>query len=248
MERDWREWHRGLRRSRQSRAGAAAARRAAAASATRSTRLPPGPIRVISVCAGEGRDLLGVLADHPRAADVTGRLVELDPELAATAAAHAPPGVEVVCGDASTTSAYAGAVPADLVLVCGVFGNVSDDDIERHGALAADAVRAGRDRRSGPATGARPTCTVDVRRWFAEAGFEEVAFVGSDDFLFGVGAHRLRGRRRSRSTPDVPPVHLRRPLNDDASTQRDLQGADEVRTSRRLVRFGGSAWWTDHAR
>lgn len=27
---------------------------------------PPGPIRVISACAGEGRDLLGALVDHPR--------------------------------------------------------------------------------------------------------------------------------------------------------------------------------------
>ena len=34
-------------------------------------RMPPGPIRAISVCAGEGRDLLGVLAVHPRAGDVT---------------------------------------------------------------------------------------------------------------------------------------------------------------------------------
>ena len=34
---------------------------------------PPGPIRVISMCAGDGRDLLGVLAGHPRRyADTTG--------------------------------------------------------------------------------------------------------------------------------------------------------------------------------
>src|SRR5262245_23297137 len=26
---------------------------------------PPGPVRVVSMCAGEGRDLLGVLAEHP---------------------------------------------------------------------------------------------------------------------------------------------------------------------------------------
>jgi hypothetical protein len=33
---------------------------------------------VISLCAGQGRDLLGVLADHPRREDVRARLVELD--------------------------------------------------------------------------------------------------------------------------------------------------------------------------
>src|SRR6266508_2492219 len=33
----------------------------------------PGSITAISICAGEGRDLLGVLADHPRSADVAAR-------------------------------------------------------------------------------------------------------------------------------------------------------------------------------
>jgi hypothetical protein len=40
-------------------------------------------------------------------------------------------GVQVVTGDASLTDAYVGAVPADLVLVCGVFGNISTEDIQR---------------------------------------------------------------------------------------------------------------------
>src|SRR5436190_1604292 len=75
---------------------------------------PPGPIRVISMCAGEGRDLLGVLADHPRADDVHARLVELDPDLAGTARDNAPARVDVVVGDAGMTDVYEGAVPADL--------------------------------------------------------------------------------------------------------------------------------------
>ena len=39
----------------------------------------PGPVRVLSLCAGEGRDLLGVLPGHPRREDVTATLVELEP-------------------------------------------------------------------------------------------------------------------------------------------------------------------------
>jgi hypothetical protein len=46
---------------------------------------PPGPLRVVSVCAGQGRDLIGVLADHPRRDDVKARLVELDERNAALA-------------------------------------------------------------------------------------------------------------------------------------------------------------------
>ena len=105
---------------------------------------PPGPIRVVSFCAGQGRDLLGVLARHPRRDDVQARLVELDPANAevATASAARFPGVDVVCGDAALTDLYVGAVPAELVLVCGVFGNVVDADIERTIAALPQFCRA----------------------------------------------------------------------------------------------------------
>ncbi|MFF7281399.1 class I SAM-dependent methyltransferase family protein [Streptomyces griseorubiginosus] len=96
---------------------------------------PPGPLRVVSLCAGQGRDLLGVLPTHPRREDVRARLVELDPanvaEAKRTAAAVGLPGVEVVAGDAALLDHYADLVPADLVLLCGVFGNITDGDIER---------------------------------------------------------------------------------------------------------------------
>jgi len=188
MAPDWQAWHReydapGSRLASRLRAVQGFIRAAI-------DRAPPGPIRAISVCAGEGRDLLGVLADHPRASDVVARLVELDPELAAKARSGAPPGVEVVCGDASTANAYRGAVPADLVLVCGVFGNVPDDDVRGTVCALPTLCAAGatviwtRHRRP-------PDLTLEIRHWFAEAGFEEVGFVGSDEQLYGVGAHRL---------------------------------------------------------
>ena len=66
---------------------------------------------------------------------VQGRLVDSDPTLAdrarRTAREASLTGIEVVVADAGTTSAYAGAVPADLVLACGIFGNIVDTDIER---------------------------------------------------------------------------------------------------------------------
>lgn len=155
---------------------------------------PPGPIRVISMCAGQGRDVLEVLPDHDRRADVRARLVELDAvnvehALAAVGAAGLD-GVEVVQGDASTTGAYLGAVPADLVLACGIFGNVSDDDIAttvRHlPELCAPRATVIWTRHRG-----EPDITPTIRRWFVEAGFEEVAFDAEDGFAFGVGTARL---------------------------------------------------------
>jgi hypothetical protein len=154
--------------------------------------MAPGRIRVISMCAGEGRDLLGVLTDHPRSRDVEGRLVELEPELAATASTAAPANVVVDCGDASMTDAYTEAVPADLVLLCGVFGNVTDADVEHTvralPSLCAPGATAIWTRHRRP-----PDLTVAIRRWFAASGFDEVAFVAPDDAFYGVGMHRLSG-------------------------------------------------------
>lgn len=151
---------------------------------------PPGLIRILAMCAGEGRDVFGALESHPRAADVVGRLVEVDEQLAERAARRAPPGLEVVRADAGISDAYAGASPADLVLSCGVFGSVSDEDIRATIAAwrflctpgATTIWTRGRD----VSDDSRPR----VRRWVVEAGFEEVAFDGEPE-IFGVGVARM---------------------------------------------------------
>jgi hypothetical protein len=150
----------------------------------------PGAIPVLSMCAGQGRDLIGALDGHPRAADVHARLVELDPRNCELARAAAPAGIEIVEGDASAVDMYRGAVPAELVLACGVFGNISDADI-RHTirtlpSLCAPAATVIWTRHRRP-----PDLTVDIREWFADAGFEDIAFEAPDDFIFGVGVSRL---------------------------------------------------------
>jgi hypothetical protein len=121
---------------------------------------------------------------------VQGRLVELDPELAATASANAPDSIEVLCGDAGARSSYAGAVPADLVLVCGVFGNITDDDmmgsIDLLPTLCAPGAHAIWTRHRRP-----PDATPGVRERFGAAGFDEVAFHAPGGTMFAVGMHRL---------------------------------------------------------
>jgi hypothetical protein len=167
---------------------------------------PPGPIRVISLCAGDGRDLLGVLAGHPRRRDVHARLVELDPELAARGAAHGASlssTIDVVNTDASVTSAYTGAVPADIVLVCGVFGNISDDDIHRTVAALSSLCAAGATVIWTRGTFA-PDLTPTIRSWFDDAGFTELSFVAIPDTTIGVGAGLLTSPPR----PFDPNVRL----------------------------------------
>jgi hypothetical protein len=193
MTHDWHEWHRAYDQPE-----SPLARRLAVVQDCFAAALddaPPGAVTIVSMCAGEGRDVFGVLASHPRRADVHGRLVELDEELAATASSHAPPGIEVLRADAGAMSSYAGAVPADVVLVCGVFGNVVDDDMMRTidalATLCAPKATVIWTRHRRP-----PDATPAVRRRFEANGFEEVGFHAPDGTMFTVGVHRLAGEPR----------------------------------------------------
>jgi len=151
---------------------------------------PPGPLRAISMCAGQGRDLIGVLAGHPRGRDVTARLVELDPANAATARERAAAAglarVEVVTADAAEPAAYAGLVPADLVLACGVFGNITAADIERTVGCCAQLCATG-----GTVIWTRgrwaPDLVPQICAWFEDRGFER-RWVSDPGAGFGAGA------------------------------------------------------------
>jgi hypothetical protein len=93
----------------------------------------PGVVRLLSACAGDGRDVIGVLSRRPDAARVTAVLIELHPGLAQRARDAAVSaglsGLLVRTGDAGSSDAYAGAVPADIVVLVGILGNISDDDL-----------------------------------------------------------------------------------------------------------------------
>ncbi|MDG4792532.1 class I SAM-dependent methyltransferase [Micromonospora sp. WMMD1082] len=196
MTSDWYAWHHHYEDSASSLSRRLAEVRLRIAAAL--DEAPPGSLRAVSLCAGQGRDLIPVLAAHPRGGDVTARLVELDPrnvELARTAAREAGlPGVEVVRGDAARTDAYAPLTPADLVLVCGVFGNISDADVRATVRHCASLCATGgtvfwtRHRRA-------PDLVPTICEWFAEDGFEAVA-VSTPAEGVGVGVHRFLGTPR----------------------------------------------------
>ena len=152
----------------------------------------PGPIRLLSMCAGQGRDVLGVLGDHARGNDVQGVFVELDPTLAATARRNAGDGIEVRQADAALTDEYADVVPVDIAMVCGLFGNISDADIRTTIAELPHLVAPG-----ATAIWTRhrlePDATPMIRQWFADEGFEEIAFDTADGHALGVGTARFVG-------------------------------------------------------
>jgi hypothetical protein len=104
--------------------------------------------------------------------------------------AAALPGIAVRCADAGHTAAYRDAVPADLLLLCGIFGNVAEADVRRTVAAAASLCRPGatviwtRHRRE-------PDLTPAIRSWFAAAGFAEVGFDSAGPGGWAVGTQLL---------------------------------------------------------
>lgn len=151
---------------------------------------------MLSLCAGEGRDVIGVLPTHPRRGDVTAKLVELDPDIAAAARSAVERAgldrVEVVTGDAALLANYADLAPAEIVLACGIFGNIVDEDIRRTIDGLRQLSKPGatvlwtRSRRD-------PDLTPTVRTWFREAGFGEIGFDYEEGRDFSVGTQRFDG-------------------------------------------------------
>jgi hypothetical protein len=164
-------------------------------------RCAPGErIRIVSPCGGQGRELLPVIATHPRRSDIRARLVELDARNVAAACDSVAElrldwNAEIVCGDAAVTDAYAGAVPATLIVLCGILGCISSEDaqttIEHLPELCASGasvvwtlqpLQLGRTR--------------EIRQWFADAGFSEEAFESPALDASWVGLHRFAGEPR----------------------------------------------------
>ncbi|MEU7973848.1 class I SAM-dependent methyltransferase [Micromonospora sp. NPDC049089] len=157
---------------------------------------PGKPVSVVSMCAGQGQDVLDVLATRPDATRVDVTLIEYDPRNVAAARTRAVTEnlktVTVMQADAGDLASYRQVVPADLVIMAGVLGNISDADA--HATInalpklcAADAtVIWTRTRRP-------PDLTPKIRTWLADAGFAEQAFHAPDGVLFSVGVHRFAG-------------------------------------------------------
>ena len=223
MTDEWVEWHKGYGKDTNQ-----ARRLAVVQDKIRQAlnQAAPGPIQVISMCAGDGRDLSGALQGHPRSRDVRARLVEFDGELTKAGRDRFSqidaPGVDFLVGDASNTDAYAGMVPSKIVLACGVFGNITDEDVKNTIDHLPELCAQGstviwtRGR-------FEPDLTPRIRDWFRAAGFEEVSFVAIPDSTASVGVHRLVGHPR----PFRPHQRLftflpfeQRPSNRSRATQR----------------------------
>jgi hypothetical protein len=159
-------------------------------------------VRLLSLCAGDGRDTIPVLAARPDL-EVDACLVELDPELAdaaRAAAADAGLALDVRTADAGSFDAIRDRLMGDVLMLCGLFGNISDTDVEHCVDAARGLVRPG-----GTVIWTRGSRVPEdpskqsgdpaewIRGLFTSAGFEEVAFVAPDDASYRVGVWRQAG-------------------------------------------------------
>ena len=160
---------------------------------------PDGAIRIVSVCAGDGRDLLGTLKNNPRAKDISAQLVEINSNLvergrASIESLGLAKQIEFINGDATLATNYVGAVPADIVIVCGVFGNLADEAelnrlldnlsfLSKPGAFVIWT--------RGHSNGI--IYSDNVRKILSTSGFEEVNFKLTATGDMGVGLHRYLG-------------------------------------------------------
>ncbi len=154
-----------------------------------------GVVNLITMCAGEGRDVLPVLAKENSGRPVKAILVEYDETLAERARTAVQnlqlPDVEVKTADAGTTDTYLDLPLAQILTVCSVFGNIPVEDMQRTVAtlpalLANDGIviwtRAGRDQ------------SLAVRKVFLDHGFSEMSFTNTTDDTFWVGMYRVAGK------------------------------------------------------
>ena len=162
---------------------------------------PPGPIQVVSICAGDGRDVIGAVQNHPRRNDVTAVLLDTHAESIArgqTLAEQAGLGRQLQFreSDAAFTGNYAGSVPADIVLLSGFLGHLRPGDVP--GLIGSLPMFT---RHGGWAVWSRhwvinegSTQVPAIRELFRRANYEEVQFASASPEGFAVGRSRFAGR------------------------------------------------------
>ena len=198
--RDWQKWHYSYDDPASSLARRLSVVRQRVGEALGASR--ESSVRILSLCAGDGRDLLPILAASPQPVESV-VLIEQDPVLADVARQAAADlklrHVMVITGDAGNP-AHITVAPVDLLLLCGIFGNVSEFDIKTTIAATPGLLRDGGRviwTRGSTDPDLRPT----IRGWFTEAGMREIAF-DSEPAGFGVGvATRPAGTDPTTATP-----------------------------------------------
>ncbi len=180
-----------------------------------------GVVRLVSICAGEGRDVLPVLADQRSQRRVRALLLEQDQTVAAKARSNIAglglEDVEVRLADAGALRTFAEIAPIDLLVMSGVFGNITLEDAQQTVAAIPGLLAAGGLilwTRSRSTDG--PDRSAELQSSFLERGFAEVSCAITPDGSFRVGIHRLGPDAAPKRTWDGRMFSFRGPDQSDS--------------------------------
>src|SRR5690606_15461460 len=145
---------------------------------------------ILDLGAGDGRDIAEALKNYPKPANIQGLLVEIDEVLAAQAMQAMQnaelTNLKVIVGDASSIKNSASTVPVDLVLLCGIVGNISDEDVEKAIKALPMLLKPGgkviwtRNRRE-------PDKTPVIRELLKSNDLDEVQYIAAENSIYGIG-------------------------------------------------------------
>jgi hypothetical protein len=161
----------------------------------------PGAVRIISVCAGDGRDVLGALRFHPRRTDVSAFLVESDEQSVLTgrdrcATSGLTRQVTFVHGDATDFATYRNKAPGDVALLCGVWGHVPPTERARLVAGLASLVKPGGLVVWTRGVGSGRHRFDEIEEHFDGSSWRRVRVSTTEDGQWAVGTHRHVGPGR----------------------------------------------------
>ncbi len=155
---------------------------------------PSGPIKLVSLCAGDGRDVVESLRNHPRRSEVTAWLLDthIDSlkrgEFAASKAGLEGQ-IQFVLADAGLAQNYTDIAPVDVVLLSGFLGHIRREDIFRLISSLPMLCREGCSViwNKHQVTNDGWASVPEIRGLLEQFGFEEVAFklTGADGYAVG---------------------------------------------------------------
>ena len=122
-------------------------------------------------------------------------LVEIDDALAeaaqVAAAVDGLGNVEVRRADAGDPASFRDVLPVDVLMLCGIFGNVEHDRVREIVLRVPRIVQPGGFVIWTRGSDERDDRRSELRRWFVEAGMPEVSFDGAPE-KFGVGVNQIK--------------------------------------------------------
>jgi hypothetical protein len=196
---DWAQWHDLYDVSLPLKERLLAVRAQIAAAAA---KVPGTSVHLVSLCAGDGRDVIGTFAAAEARHDVHATLIASHPALVTrgqAAVEHLGLAGRITfrCADVTHSSTYVDLRPAQIIVLSGVFGNLKARDMPRLiVALPSLCDREASVIWTRNVFDDDAKATQLIRECFVAADFTEEVVVRTPLGFFAVGTHAFRGVRR----------------------------------------------------